>query len=76
VARLEESREGALIQVVDVAKPAEHKSKPKRAVTAVATTLISMLLLTAFVVLRHFWHNSAARPERAAKLARLRSSLR
>ena len=31
LARLDESREGALIQVVDVAQPAEHKSKPKRA---------------------------------------------
>jgi len=75
LARLDESREGALIQVVDVAKPAERKSKPKRAITAVTTTLATLLLLAAFVVTRHFWRQSAARPEKAAKLAQLRAAL-
>ena len=76
LARLDESREGALIQVVDVAKPAERKSKPKRAIIAVATTLATLLLLAAFVVTRHFWRQSAARPEKAAKLAQLRAALK
>lgn len=76
LARLDESREGALIQVVDVAKPAERKSRPKRAITAVATTLGALLLLAAFVVTRHFWRQSAARPEKAAKLAQLRAALK
>ena len=75
LARLDESREGALIQVVDVAKPAERKSKPKRAITAVATTLVVLLLLAAFVVTRHFWRQSLTRPEKAAKLAQLRAAL-
>ena len=75
LARLDESREGALIQVVDVAKPAERKSKPKRAITAVATTLVALLLLAAFVVMRHFWRQSLTRPEKAAKLAHLRAAL-
>ena len=75
LARVDESREGALIQVVDEAKPAERKSKPKRAITAVATTLAALLLLAGFVVSRHFWRQSLARPERAAKLAQLRSAL-
>ena len=75
LARLDESREGALIQVVDVAKPAERKSKPKRAITAVATTLVVLLLLAAFVVTRHFWRLSLTRPEKAAKLAQLRAAL-
>jgi uncharacterized protein involved in exopolysaccharide biosynthesis len=75
LARLDESREGALIQVVDVAKPAERKSKPKRGITAVATTLVSLLLLAVFVVTRHFWRLNAARPDRAAKLAQLRAAL-
>ncbi len=75
LARLDESREGAMIQVVDVAKPAEHKSKPKRALIAIATTLAALLLLAGFVVTRHFWRQSAARPEKAAKLAQLRAAL-
>lgn len=75
MARLDESREGALIQVVDVATPAEHKSKPKRALTAIATTLVTLLTLCVFVVMRHFWRQSAARPENAVKLAQLRTAL-
>lgn len=53
VARLDEAREGALIQVVDPASPAEWKSKPKRAVIAVSATLISLVLIAVFVVFRH-----------------------
>jgi uncharacterized protein involved in exopolysaccharide biosynthesis len=53
MARLDEAREGALIQVVDVARPAEWKSRPKRAVAAVATTLVTLFALAAFVIVRH-----------------------
>jgi uncharacterized protein involved in exopolysaccharide biosynthesis len=75
LARLDESREGALIQVVDVAQPAEHKSWPRRALTAVATTIAALLLLAAFIIARHFWRESAQRPEQATKLAQLRAAL-
>lgn len=76
LARLDESREGALVQVVDVAQPAERKSKPKRALIAVVTTLVALTLLAAFAVTRHFWRLSADRPDNAARLADLRGALR
>ncbi len=76
LARLDESREGALIQVVDVAQPAEHKSKPRRALTAISTTLATVILLAFIVVTRHVWRLSLARPERSAKLAQLRTALK
>jgi uncharacterized protein involved in exopolysaccharide biosynthesis len=75
LARLDESREGALIQVVDEAKPAEWKSKPKRAIVAVATVLVVGMLIAALVIVRHFWRLSAGQPERAAKLALMRAAL-
>ena len=75
LARLDESREGALIQVVDVAKPAEWKSKPKRALIAGATALMSLLTLCVFVIVRHAWHQAATRPETASKIAGLRAAL-
>ena len=53
LARADESREGALIQVVDAATPPEKKAKPKRAVIAVSTTLIAGLLLVIWLLLRH-----------------------
>lgn len=52
LARADESREGALIQVVDAATPPERKSKPKRAVIAMAATLVAALVLVAWVFVR------------------------
>ena len=52
LARLDESREGALIQVVDLATPPERKSKPKRAATAVVAALTTALALIALILLR------------------------
>lgn len=75
LARLDESREGALIQVVDVAKPAEWKSKPKRALITVATVIAALMLLAVGVLIRHAWQRAAQRPEGAAKLADLRAAL-
>ena len=74
LARVDESREGALIQVVDVAMPPEYKSKPKRGLIAVAATLLSLLLLGMFILVRHFWRQSAADPEGAERVARLRAA--
>ena len=61
LARVDESREGALIQVVDVAKPAERKAKPKRAVITAAAVLASLILLTGFVLTRQAWRQAAQR---------------
>jgi tyrosine-protein kinase Etk/Wzc len=50
LARADEARDGALIQVIDAAVPAERKSTPKRALIGVVSTAIA-LALTAFVLL-------------------------
>lgn len=76
MARLDESREGALIQVVDVAQAAERKSRPKRALIAVTTTLVALALLAIYVVTRHFWRLSSERPDNAARFASLRGAMR
>jgi len=60
LARVDEAREGALIQVVDPALPPERKSKPKRAQIAVVSTVGAFVLLCAFVLMRHFWRESVA----------------
>ena len=65
LARADESREGALIQVVDMAAPPERKSKPKRAITALATTLAAALLLIVAVLIRQSWRQRQAK--RAAR---------
>lgn len=60
LARVDESREGALIQVVDPATPPERKSKPKRAIIAVVATLGTALLLGMAVLMRHAWRQRRA----------------
>jgi tyrosine-protein kinase Etk/Wzc len=76
IARVDESREGAVIQVLDVAKPPEKKSKPKKALIAVATTLATGFLLLLWVFVRNAVRNASQDPESAEKLARLRRSFR
>ena len=67
LARVDESREGALIQVVDRATVPEWKSKPKRALIAIGATLAIALLLIVFVIVRESWrHRPAQRPPTTA----------
>jgi uncharacterized protein involved in exopolysaccharide biosynthesis len=76
MARLDESREGALIQVVDTAKPAEWKSRPKRALIAVLAAMATLMLLGIFVLLGHTLNNEQASLQGPSSIARLRRALR
>ena len=62
LARVDESREGALIQVVDKATAPEWKSKPKRAPIAIVVALATALLLIMAVLVRHSWQRLPRRP--------------
>ncbi|HAL39427.1 MAG TPA: lipopolysaccharide biosynthesis protein [Polaromonas sp.] len=72
IARVDESREGAIIQVVDVAQPPERKSKPKKALIAMMTTLAVGFALLLFVFIRQALRGAAQTPESAEKIGRLR----
>lgn len=74
-ARADESREGALIQVIDPAAPPERKSKPKRSIVALVATLGSGLVLAASILVRQAWLKSSEDPSTASKMARLRAAL-
>ena len=52
IARVDESREGALIQVVDSAKIAEQKSWPRRILFAAGGGLVGLLLISSALILR------------------------
>lgn len=52
LARVDESREGAPIQVVDAAAPPERKTRPKRALIAIGATVVTAIALCAWVLLR------------------------
>ncbi len=74
MARIDESREGSVIQVLDVAQTPELKSKPKKALIAILATLASGFALLLFVFIRQAFSNAAQTPETAEKLATLRSA--
>ncbi|OGB33294.1 MAG: lipopolysaccharide biosynthesis protein [Burkholderiales bacterium RIFCSPLOWO2_12_FULL_61_40] len=74
LAKVDEAREGAVIQVVDAAEPPERKSKPKKALIAVLTTLAMGMVLLLFVFIRTAWQGAAQTPETAEKMLRLRGA--
>lgn len=74
VAKLDEAREGAVIQVVDAAQPPERKSKPKKAQIAAIAALASGFALLLFVFIRQALRGAAQTPETAEKIRALRNS--
>jgi tyrosine-protein kinase Etk/Wzc len=76
IARIDEAREGALIQIVDRALQPEWKSKPKRALIAIITTLAVGFLLLLWVFVRSAFANAAKESNTAHKLARIRADVR
>jgi uncharacterized protein involved in exopolysaccharide biosynthesis len=75
LARLDEAREGAVIQVVDAAQPPERKSKPRKGLIAVLTTLAVFFVTVLLVFVRLAFQNMAGKPESADKVRRLRRLL-
>ena len=76
IARVDEAREGAVIQVLDVAQVPDRKSKPKKALVAMIATLASGFALLLFIFVRQALRNAAADQETAGKLAAIERSWR
>lgn len=76
LARVDEAREGAFIQVIDPAQPPEKKSKPKKALIAIIATLAAGFALLLFVFMRQALRNSTQDQDTASKLQTLRQSWR
>jgi tyrosine-protein kinase Etk/Wzc len=74
LAKVDESREGAVIQVLDIAEPPERKVKPKKAMIAVIATLASGFALLLFVFIRSALKNASQDEETKLKLSSLRGS--
>ena len=74
LAKVDESREGAVIQVLDVAEPPERKAKPKKAMIAILATLASGFALLIFVFLRSALKNASQDEQTKLRLATLKGS--
>jgi uncharacterized protein involved in exopolysaccharide biosynthesis len=75
LARVDEAREGALVQVVEVAEPPEKRSKPKRATTAVTATLVAFGLFCALLIGNQYYRDSRQQPDALLRRARWRAAL-
>ncbi len=76
MAKVDEAREGATIQVLDKAQPPELKSKPKKALISILATLLTGFALLLFVFVRQALRNAGNDAETARKLATLKSAWR
>ncbi len=71
MAKADEAREGALIQVVDAAQAPEWKSGPKKAIIAVACMAAGFLAALVYVIVSVGLRQYRADPVNAAKLRQL-----
>ena len=76
LARVDEAKEGAFIQQIDVAQAPERKSKPKRSWVAIGATLGSAMVLALWVLGRAALVHWRGDPLKAAQLEKLRLAVR
>jgi len=74
LAKLDESREGAVIQVLDLAEPPERKAKPKKAQIAVIATLATGIALLLIVFIRQYIESASQQKENQERFNELRAS--
>ncbi|MBV8674998.1 MAG: chain length determinant family protein, partial [Acidobacteriaceae bacterium] len=75
MAKLDEAKEGAPIQVVDLAVPPERHSSPKRSLIVMAASFLGLFLSTIWVLLQAGFNRANQEPENAMKIERLRRLL-
>lgn len=68
VAKLDEAKEGEIVQVLDSAVPPDRKSSPHRAVIVLATAIMSFFFAAFWVVARQSLHRTLTLPENQRRL--------
>jgi uncharacterized protein involved in exopolysaccharide biosynthesis len=73
VARVDEAKEGALVQQVDVATPPEKRSKPNRTSIVLVSALSGVLFSLLFVLIRSSIRQKALTQEKAEQIQKLKN---
>jgi uncharacterized protein involved in exopolysaccharide biosynthesis len=68
IAKLDEAREGAIVQVVDPAVPPDRKSSPHRMLTILGTTVLAFLVAAFVIVAREGLGRAFELPENRQRL--------
>jgi tyrosine-protein kinase Etk/Wzc len=72
IAKLDEAREGSIVQVVDTAVPPDKKSSPHRILIIVGTTFLSFFVAAFWLALRRRFALASEMPENRHRLAVIR----
>jgi tyrosine-protein kinase Etk/Wzc len=75
MAKLDEAKQGAIIQVIDPAVPPDRRTSPKRAVMVIVATFCAFFLSIFFVLIRAFIVNVQKDPQNKSKVEELRAML-
>lgn len=76
VAKIDEAKEAAVVQVVDEAVPPDRKSRPRRSVIVVVFTLLAGIAAVLFAFVREALLRATENAEQANRLAALRTHLK
>lgn len=68
IAKLDEAREGEIVQVVDAAVPPDKRSFPPRILIIVAGTILGCFAAVSWLMLRQSWARSSDLPENRQRL--------
>jgi tyrosine-protein kinase Etk/Wzc len=75
MAKLDEAREGALIQVVDPAAPPDRRSFPKRGMIVIGATFAGFFIGLVAAIIQAFLENMRRNSKNVLKLLRLQEAL-
>src|SRR5262249_16737957 len=76
LARIDEAKEGSLIQVIDQATPPDNKSGPSRSLITLAGFVVALAMALGWVALRNAFSRARGNPHTDAPLNLLRSRLK
>ena len=75
IAKLDEAKQGALVQVVDSAVPPDKRSFPKRVLIVIGATFSGLLLGLLAALFKASWEHLERDPDTSAKIEQLRWNL-
>jgi tyrosine-protein kinase Etk/Wzc len=75
-AKIDEAKEAAIVQIVDRAIPPDRKSKPKRGLIVILSTLIAALIAVVYAFIKEAGERARANPDHERRLRLLRTYLR
>ena len=76
MAKLDEARQGAVIQVVDVAVPPDHRSYPKRTITVILAMVLAFFVACGWGILAESLRRLDSNPAERQRLDALRATFR